>query len=164
MLEGSIDAITYFRALDQEIDAMFKRLDRPPGTGTTAKDLARKLARSLIRRSQLFDAIVIPELRKAAIKEAVIYSAERDQLAIWLLATDLLELPVGRKFFDKYLRMLEERFHDRVESDESHLWPAASASGVDLIRIADRLKAVSYDDARPPPWVRRPGTGPRIPR
>jgi hypothetical protein len=163
MPDRTIDAIAYFRAFDQEIDAMFKHLDGPSEKGAEAKDLAGNIARLLIKRSRLFDAIVFPVLRQAAIKGTVIDSAERNHLAIWLLATDLLDLPVHWKLFYKYLQMLEERFRGCVESDEPRLWAAARASGVDLINIGSRLTAASCDDAGPPPWSRPPKTGSRIP-
>jgi hemerythrin-like domain-containing protein len=155
--EGAADALALLRAEHEQVRRLFARCEGLRGLEDAEEALAElvdELCDALIVHTMLEEELFYPALRAASGDDELVDDAELEHAGARELISQLEVMYPGDEHFDATLVVLGEEFAHHVAQEESEMFEAARAAGIDLVELGHRLalrRAQLDDDMAAPP-------------
>ena len=151
------DALALLRAEHERVRLLFAQYEGLRGmedAEETMAELVDDLCDALIVHAMIEEELFYPALRAALGDDELFDDAELEHAGARELISQLEVMYPGDEHFDATLAVLFEEVEHHVAEEESEMFEAARASGVDLVALGHRLalrRAQLDEDLSAPP-------------
>ncbi|MFC5459137.1 hemerythrin domain-containing protein [Massilia niabensis] len=155
-LDDAPDALQLLQRDHERVRLLFGELDSLRGIEDEDErraELVDDICYELTVHSMLEEEIFYPALREVLDDDDMLDEAELDHAGTRELITQLEVMYPGDEHFEATVAVLAEEVEHHVDKEESEMFEAARASGLDLVLLGQRLAArrAELDDISAPP-------------
>lgn len=136
------DALQLLRQDHQAVSALFERYDAlmKRGTGAQKAEVARKICDGLTIHAAIEEEIFYPTLRRGDPDSAsLLDEAEVEHASLKDLVAQIQSGEPGSSLFDAKVKVLGEYVKHHVKEEQSEMFAAARAAGLDLKTLGAHL-------------------------
>jgi hemerythrin-like domain-containing protein len=160
--DGPADALALLRAEHEHVRLLFARYEGLRGLEDAEETMAAvvdDLCDALIVHTMIEEELFYPALRAALDDDELFDDAELEHAGARELISQLEAMYPGDEHFDATLAVLFEEVEHHVAQEETEMFEAARASGLDLVELGHRLalrRAQLDDDMSAPAFDASP--------
>jgi hemerythrin superfamily protein len=154
-LDAPADALTLLRSDHARVRLLFGELDSLRGIEDEDErkaELVDDICYELTVHSMLEEELFYPALRAAIDDDDLLDEAELDHAGARELISQLEVMYPGDDHFEATVAVLAEEVGHHIDKEESEMFDAARAAGLDLVALGRRMAArrAELDDLSPP--------------
>ncbi len=138
-MSTDIDAVAFLESQHEEVNDLFKTLDRATGPATKAR-LFREIANKLAVHAMIEEKVFYPAVKAKRTEDILLESLE-EHLGIKRVISDLMEISPDDETFDAKAKVLREQVEHHVLEEEGDLFPKVERlmDGDTLIALAQEM-------------------------
>jgi selenocysteine-specific translation elongation factor len=141
---GAADALGLLTAGHEKVKALFREFDTLKGKHDEDRrkaELVDEICYELTLHSMLEEELFYPALRKAIDDDELLDEADIEHAGARELIGQLEIMAPGDDHFDATVTVLGEEVEHHIDKEESELFEAARAAGIDLDDLGEQLAA-----------------------